>query len=181
MLCQVCNKNNATIHYKTNINGKVTEMFMCPECAEKQGMAKKAAFEPIDMIDGFFGKGADDIFGGFFAGMMNEPSKKNVPAQTVCPKCGMRFSEFLHGGKIGCAECYKTFASSLGSTVKRIHGNAEHCGKVPEGMADVISDKKKIETLRAKLNEAIQTQEYELAAKYRDEIRALENKNGEEK
>lgn len=178
MICQVCNKNQAKIHYKTNVNGKQTEMYLCRECAEKNGITHKPAFEPIDMIDGFFGKGTDDIFGGFFAGMMNDsPVKVNEPK--VCPLCGMRFSDFLHDGKIGCAECYKTFSSSLNSTVKRIHGSAEHCGKVPEGRKDELSDKKKIESLKLKLTEAIEKQEYEMAARYRDEIKALENKKEE--
>ena len=44
-----------------------------------------------------------------------------------------------------------------------------------------MSEKKKLESLRAKLTEAIEKQEYEMAAKYRDEIREIENKNGEVK
>ena len=178
MICQVCNKKDAVVHYKTNINGKQTEMYLCRECAENKGITKKTSFEPIELIDGFFGKGTDDIFGGFFAGMMNDSPSKSVNEPKACPLCGMRFTEFLHDGKIGCAECYKTFSSSLNSTVKRIHGSAEHCGKVPEGRLEEISDKKKIENLKARLNEAIEKQEYEMAAKYRDEIKALENKDG---
>lgn len=181
MLCQACKKNEAKIHYKTNINGKVSEMYLCSECADKNGVKKKTAFEPIDVIDGFFGKGTDDIFGGLFAGMMGEPNVKVVSEPKACSVCGMRFSEFLHGGKIGCGDCYKTFSSYLGSTVKRIHGNVEHCGKIPEGKKSALSDKKKIEGLKAKLNEAIEKQEYEMAAKYRDEIREIENKGKEEK
>ena len=87
----------------------------------------------------------------------------------------------LHGGKIGCSECYNVFSNSLGSTVKRIHGNVEHCGKVPEGKKSAVSDKKKIEALKSKLNEAIEKQEYEMAAKYRDEIREIENNQKEGK
>lgn len=181
MLCQACNKNNAQIHYKTNINGKVTEKFLCPECAEKLGVSKKEMFHPIDAMDGFFGKSSDDIFGGFFAGMMGEPQARKNTEQKACPMCGMRFSEFLHEGKIGCSKCYETFSSSLGATIKRIHTNTEHLGKIPEGKKSELSDKKKIEALRVKLNEAIEAQEYEMAAKYRDEIKELENKGGEEK
>lgn len=178
MICQVCNKNEAKVHYKTNINGKYTELYLCRECAEKKGLAKKTVFEPIEVIDGFFGKSADDIFGGFFAGMMNDSQTKSE--QTACPLCGMRFNEFLHGGKIGCAECYKTFSAPLVSTVKRIHGNVEHCGKIPEGKKSSLSVKKKIEELKTKLNKAIEDQEYEMAAKYRDEIKEIESKKEEE-
>lgn len=181
MICQVCKKNNATIHYKTNVNGKQTELYLCPECAEKNGIGKKVSFEPIDVIDGFFGKSTDDIFGGLFAGMINDTHNKSVGEAKACPVCGMRFSDFLHGGKIGCSECYNAFANSLGSTLKRIHGNVEHCGKVPEGKKSEISDKKKIEALKVKLNEAIEKQEYEMAAKYRDEIREIENNQKEGK
>lgn len=181
MICQICKKNNATIHYKTNINGKQTEMYLCPVCAESKGITKKAVFEPIDVIDGFFGKSNDDIFGGLFAGMMNDSGTKSVNEPKACPVCGMRFSDFLHGGKIGCAECYNTFSASLNSTVKRIHGNVEHCGKIPEGKKNAMSDKKKIEALKIKLSDAIEKQEYEMAAKYRDEIREIENRNGEGK
>ena len=39
MLCKSCNKNQATIHYKSNINGKVVEKYLCSECAEKEGIA----------------------------------------------------------------------------------------------------------------------------------------------
>ncbi|MBE6681155.1 MAG: hypothetical protein E7600_02570 [Ruminococcaceae bacterium] len=178
MICQACNKNQAVVHYRTNINGKQTEMYLCRECAEKNGITKKASFEPIEMIDSFFGNGGDDIFGGLFAGMMNDSAAKSVSEQKACPLCGMRFSEFLHGGKIGCAECYKTFSSSLNSTVKRIHGSAEHCGKIPFGKSEEMSDRKKLLELKAKLSEAIEKQEYEMAAKYRDQIKELENKDG---
>lgn len=181
MLCQACKKKNATIHYKTNVNGKVNEFYLCPECAEQKGIAKKKAFEPIDVMDGFFGKSTNDIFGGFFAGMMNDTGEKNMGEPKVCPVCGMRFSEFLHGGKIGCSECYNTFSASLASTVKRIHTNVEHCGKIPEGKKSNISTKKKIDDLKAKLHKAIEEQEYEMAAKYRDEIKELEKEKGEEK
>ena len=41
MLCQKCKKNEATVYYKENINGHVTEYNLCPECAaelEKNGV-----------------------------------------------------------------------------------------------------------------------------------------------
>ncbi len=179
MLCQNCNKNSATIHYKSNLNGNTAEKYLCSECAEKMGLSKTAAFQPIDLIDGFLGSGSDDIFGSLLAGMMNDNNVKTINEPRVCTKCGMRFSDFLHGGKIGCADCYKTFSSSLGSTIKRLHGKSTHCGKMPEGFAGQNQNKKKIEELRSKLANAIEKQEYEMAAKYRDEIKALENSEKE--
>ena len=128
MLCQLCNKNNASIHYKTNVSGVAKEMYICLECAEKAGIAKKNVFEPIDLIDGFFGKSTDDIFGGLFAGMMNDTAVKNASEPKVCPVCGMRFSEFLNGGKLGCAECYKAFNTIIKQNLAKIQPGLVHVG-----------------------------------------------------
>lgn len=38
MLCQSCQKNQATTHIKTIINGELTEYMLCPECAKKNGL-----------------------------------------------------------------------------------------------------------------------------------------------
>ena len=37
MKCERCGKNEATFYYKSSINGKVTELHLCPECAEALG------------------------------------------------------------------------------------------------------------------------------------------------
>lgn len=38
MRCEHCNQNEATTYIKQNINGKVTEMHLCRDCAEKLGV-----------------------------------------------------------------------------------------------------------------------------------------------
>lgn len=151
---------------------------MCEQCAHNKGFSAKTendVFWKQSLADEMFSENANGLFGGLFAGMMNENSANTYSQPQVCKKCGMRFSDFLHGGKIGCAECYNTFSSLLNPTVKRIHGNVEHCGKNTECGGVESSTKKKIESLREKLADAIEKQEYEMAAKYRDEIKALEN------
>ena len=39
MKCDRCGKNEATFHYKTNINGRVTEAHLCSDCARAMGYA----------------------------------------------------------------------------------------------------------------------------------------------
>ena len=36
MKCEKCNKNEATFHSMTNINGKVTEKHLCSDCAKEE-------------------------------------------------------------------------------------------------------------------------------------------------
>ena len=86
----------------------------------------------------------------------------------------MRLSEFTHGGKAGCAKCYTTFKDAITPTVKKLHGNTAHTGKFPKGRAEQHAKKVRKAELEELLKRAIETQEYEKAAGYRDAIRALE-------
>ena len=43
MRCDGCGKNEATFYYKSNINGKVTQIHLCPQCAEELGYTGPSA------------------------------------------------------------------------------------------------------------------------------------------
>lgn len=178
MLCQICKKNTATIHYKSSINGQVKEMYLCNECASESGVGEKAKsqnmFHTIDMVDSFFDNTPDTLLGGLFGEMLGTKQGAKQ-AVKVCEKCGMRYNDFVHGGKIGCEKCYEAFDALLKPTLKRIHGNTGYCGKTPVGYEKKESTLEKIAALREKLSSAVEAQEYEKAAQYRDEIKALEN------
>lgn len=188
MLCQVCNKNTATIHYKSSVNGSVTEKYLCNGCAEKYGIGEKSKtselFQTADMQDSFFDNSADALLGGLFGELLG--ARRQSPSTgAVCKSCGMRYADFVNTSKLGCENCYETFEGLLYPTLKRIHGNTVYCGKVPGGYEKKQTLRQKIDELRSKLEDAVAAQEYEKAAQYRDEIRKLEadvnNKDGEEK
>lgn len=182
MLCEVCGKAPATFFFRQTKNGHTVEKNLCSECAGKQGLVP----------DGFFPlgtDGTDDFFGNFLGSFLNE--KPKVVANETCPKCGMTLSELLHNGKVGCDNCYTVFRSALMPTIAKIHGNVRHCGSRPpeneeakkgEERENMSVGTKKTEPtkeeelalLRDKLKLAIEKQEYEDAAVYRDKIRALE-------
>ena len=58
--------------------------------------------------------------------------------------------------------------------MKKLHGNTAHTGKFPKGRAEQHAKKVRKAELEELLKRAIETQEYEKAAGYRDAIRALE-------
>ena len=183
MLCQECKKNTATIHYKSSINANVTEKYLCADCAAKSGIGEKTKpsdmFHTIDVVDSFFDNSADTLLGGLFGEMLGNRHTQ-IPVTGVCKECGMRYNDFLQGGKIGCEKCYETFDTLLKPTLKRIHGNTRYCGKTPIGYEKKDGTLEKIATLREKLAKAVEQQEYEKAAGYRDEIKALENQQKSE-
>lgn len=184
MLCQNCGKREATFHYKSNDNGHISERHLCSECAKKEGYSTEnsfAAFNPFGMIDSLFSNSSDSMFEGILGNMLGSSPISTLKDTAICPKCGMRFSDFRNIGRLGCSECYSVFSNSLYPTIKQIHGNTRHSGKFPEGISEKAANENKLKTLKNQLEKAIEKQEYEQAAHIRDAIRELESKqNGNE-
>lgn len=166
MLCSKCGKREATTHYKQTINGKTIVMNVCSECAEEMGLAQ--------MFHGFGGFNFN--IGDVFAGLLGNFSSSSLPAQenTVCPECHSDLRTIINSGKIGCSKCYTTFRNELIPTIEQLHGKVYHQGKLPRSAGEAARQKAHLSSLKKKLEEAIRTQDFENAAKYRDEIQELE-------
>ncbi|MBQ3969839.1 MAG: UvrB/UvrC motif-containing protein [Clostridia bacterium] len=173
MLCQSCKNKQATTHIKSIVNGELTEMNLCSECAAKNGYG--------NVFEHFF-----DI-GSLMSGFMGEPS--SLAVETHCPNCGVTFAQISKGGRVGCAKCYDVFYDRLLPSIKRIHGNTVHTGKrlrkpqLQSGSAAVseaepAKQPSKLDILNEKLKTAIEKQEFEQAAKLRDEINEIKNSMG---
>lgn len=170
MLCEKCNKNIANVYLKNNINGNVTESHLCSSCA---GELYNKNYVPI--INMFSSDFESDILS-----MLNfnkiAPSLNPVAEKNVCPVCGLSFPDIAKSGKAGCGKCYETFKNELMPSVMRIHGTANHTGKIPKNRSVYINAKRKIEELNIKLKKMIEEQNFEEAAVIRDEINKI---NGE--
>ncbi len=168
MICQSCGKKTATTHIKTIVNGKLTQYHLCADCAKEKGYG------------GMFSNWGLD-FGSLLGGLLGvEPSREKIQR---CGKCGASFDEIAKTGKLGCAECYKTFRRQLLPVIQRIHGTARHKGKTPNSSALRILDTNQqivpvqespLEEKKRQLQQAVEAQEYERAAVLRDEIKELE-------
>ena len=87
----------------------------------------------------------------------------------------MTYKDFKRTGQIGCSVCYKTFATRLEPLLRRLHGYSKHIGKIPRRAGGNLGLKQEIASLREKIQEYIQEEEYEQAAILRDRIKVLEN------
>lgn len=165
MLCQNCGRNEANTHIKQVLNGEMVESHLCSDCANHLGYT--------DIFSGF-----GFNISGFFSGLLSDM----IPANTLgnikrCEKCGCSFDDIVREGKVGCAECYKTFYDRLEPSIQRIHGKIKYSGKAAANAPRKEreeSPEEKIAKLKEQMSEAVEKQEFEQAAKLRDEIRALE-------
>ena len=63
MKCQNCGNESVNFHFTSNINGRVTEQYLCSECAARMGYGPGALFGSGAGFGGLFGSGAMPAFG----------------------------------------------------------------------------------------------------------------------
>ena len=169
MLCNICNKNPATVHLTEIVDEQMSELHLCEECARKKSQAMEQQFGLSDLL----------------AGMADFDKPKNETSAMVsavkCPSCGLTYADFKKIGRLGCGECYNAFKKYLGPLLKRIHGSTQHTGKSPLRVTKVLKKRIDIQELRNRLNKAIESEAFEEAASIRDQIKELEKKQAGEK
>ncbi len=165
MLCQKCHERQATVHLKKIISGEQTEYHLCEQCAAEQGDFIAQAMQAFD-------------FNHLLSGLLNVETVPGYPAQAPaavrCDVCGMTYQQFTQVGRFGCPHCYESFASRLDPLLRRIQSSTSHSGKVPRRAGEQVKRRRHLEQLRKLLNQAVATEQYEEAARLRDEIRQLE-------
>ena len=90
MKCQHCGKNEATIYYKSAVNGRTTEAHVCPACAGELGYdralhamerrSRRMFREPFSLL-------RDPFFDGFAAHLLTEfPAPGNTLEEAKAEK-----------------------------------------------------------------------------------------------
>jgi protein arginine kinase activator len=173
MLCQKCNQNEATIHFRQNINGDVKEINLCPQCAAELG--NDAVFNGLEDFNpfGVINVGIQNFLGSLFSQEL--PQRKN-PEGRKCSFCGTTFEEFAQSAMAGCSSCYQEFSGEMLPYIQRIHGKTKHVGKIPATAGKELKIQRELSTLKKQLEDAVAAQEYENAAKFRDQIKEIEKK-----
>jgi protein arginine kinase activator len=91
----------------------------------------------------------------------------------------MTWAEFRQSGLLGCEQDYTQYEKDLAPLLLRAHeGATHHVGKVPTRRgASGVPMKRQVDVskLRKDLNRAVEAEDYERAAKLRDQIRVAEN------
>ena len=167
MLCDICGKNAATVHLTEIIDDQITELHLCEKCAREKSTQMEQQFGLADLLAGLA------EFGG-------PKEEKEGGVKIKCANCGMGFEDFKKIGRIGCSDCYATFKRYLAPLLKRIHGSNQHVGKSPIKATKVTKKKSDLEELRQKLQAAIEREEFEEAARLRDQIKELDKKEKNE-
>jgi protein arginine kinase activator len=162
--CDHCGEKDAVVHLTQVVNNEITTSHLCEECAAEKGLEPGAPVGNLPLAD-FLAK-----MGG------GDPSSLGAMDDDLsCPFCGLTAGDFKEVGRLGCPQCYSTFEIHLRGLLRRVHGGTQHVGKVYLPPDPTVSEREKqLETLRRKLERAVETEDFERAAELRDQIRALE-------
>ena len=116
-----------------------------------------------------------DLFSDLFDAFDLFSQPMSYGEEKKCHVCGRTFSDFRRTGKFGCGECYKTFRTGAENVLRNTHSTTKHTGKIPEKSGDEIKKQRRYSALKAQLQDAVQNENYELAAKLHKEIRSIED------
>ena len=178
MICDECGNNSAIFSVTISSGGEITNKHLCADCMKKM----EASFSQGNVH-------------GFLSSILSMLSTNQTDSKPVCSHCGLRYSDFERTGKLGCAGCYQDFQKELSPMLQRIHGCTQHIGRIPddfhpsqqtndepstesenENAQELLTSQaveRQLEALRQKMEEAVAVENFEAAAQYRDEIRAI--------
>ena len=157
MLCSICKDKEAKFHYTNIVGDKQQKMDLCEDCAKSKGLNDPMGFSF-----------ADELFG---LGATQEIEQAGGAAGLKCPVCGFTQSDFKKAGRLGCAQCYLTFAEPLEGLLRTMHKGIRHVGKVPEALRQSRDTSDRLKQLQKQLAKAIEEENFEQAALLRDEIK----------
>ena len=162
MKCEFCKKEKATIHLTQVVNGEMKKLNLCQSCAKKNGVDLNS---PISITDVLMGIGNEKGRGA----SVNSNSEYDL----ICNRCQMSRAEFSKKARLGCPQCYRSFSTELKTITHAMHHSIQHIGKIPSRQCNDIKVSAKITSLKKLIESAINKEDYEAAAKLRDQIRDL--------
>jgi len=165
MRCDQCHEREAVVHLTQIAEDQVVTVHLCERCAAEKGVESSASLgkTPVGTFLASMGKGLD------LASAM-----PGLTPSGACPSCHATLSDFRESGRLGCADCYRTFEGSLRDLLRRLHGSSRHLGKryAPPGEG-LLTTLPSTDQLREQLRLAVEAENFELAAELRDRLRVV--------
>lgn len=164
MQCELCKIKAATVHLTEIVDGQRTESHLCQACAQKEGISIKSQLS------------LNELLSSLIAAHQQTDEQGVAEAEKSCSVCGMTMDMFRKQAVLGCPNDYEVFGKTLEQLIEKAHdGNLTHKGKIPAGVSqEEVSNTNKKEELKKQLDRAVAAEDYELAAKLRDQLKTMQ-------
>ena len=171
MNCEKCKNKKATVFYADETGGRHS---LCSACAATLGKisnydpsitdTKGSSFLPCSSLLSLAPINVTNPL--FCSADTNEEA-------AVCPSCSTSLVSLIAGGYAGCPECYTVFGDHIFPTA--LSPENSRGARMPSSRRESIERIRSISELRSKIRLAVESENYELAASLRDEVRRLES------
>ena len=152
--CDLCS-NQATVHLTQIVNNKVHKVDLCESCAQSKGVTDPSGFSLADLL------------------LKASLNPDTTAAGARCEQCGFTQNDFKKHGRFGCPQCYETFSSLVEPMLDNMHKGTAHTGKVPKKSLERKTLHDRLGELESSLDDAVKSERFEDAARFRDEIQQL--------
>lgn len=176
MLCDRCRKEAASVTAVEIKNGVKTKRALCAVCFHALGLGQPFSAADIlqEVVETAKKIAVPEIAASILSKMLTDAT---VGATTKrCPDCGTTAADLQKRGLVGCSKDYEVFADELMPLIERLHAKRRHAGKAPAGKMQHFIAEKRLTELKERLKSAVKAEQYEDAARFRDEIRELEQR-----
>lgn len=155
--CDCC-PNPAVVHETIVRDGVRTEVHLCAEHAIDRGYLLPTNVGPALVV----GK------------LLEKATQAAARSVKACPSCAMTMQVLRETGLVGCSDCYRHFEEELAAIIGRTQeGAATHVGRHPAQASSLIDRAAMRNRMVRDLREAVAREEYERAARLRDEMLSL--------
>lgn len=159
MKCDICRDKQAVLFVQQVSRGSALELHLCEDCARERGYAVNENRIDISL-------------GGLFSGILKNGEQALV-RESVCPACGFTLRDIKKQKKVGCPDCYREFKGEINALLRNEGIEPLYTGELPKKLEPFRPSKPDPVNLKKELQRAIDLEDYELAAYYRDRLRAL--------
>lgn len=157
--CDICDKP-ATVHLTQILNNQAHKVDLCEDCARAKGFTDSNEFSLADLL---------------VKASLNPEAQ---PDAGTCEQCGFTQADFKKTGRFGCPACYDAFRGLLEPMLEGMHKGVVHTGKVPARALARKTLHDRLAKLELDLTDAVKTERFEDAARYRDEINQVKQAAG---
>ena len=156
MQCHFC-QAPSEMRFTEIVKGEKQSMPICRSCAAERGLVAASPSEPAPLTK------------------ITLPAwARNATAH--CPRCRTTLGGIRRRGRVGCPECYRFFREQLQPLLRRMHGSVEHGGHRHDPAAHssppTAGHHEELRALEAQLRQAIENEDFESAARIRDQLAA---------
>ena len=162
-ICEQCKVNEGVVFFRSIIGSTGQDFLVCEECLKKL----TGGNDPIAYVKG-----------SLITNSQNAVSQADEEVDGImdmrCDKCDTSLGDISQTNKFGCEHCYVVFSDLLNIADCQItvgKKEAQHHATVMTSQLD---------RLKVEMKKAINGEQYEKAARLRDQIREIQNKPGEE-